>query len=219
MRDRLAREFHPLFSVRGAPGTHDVQSSLCLIEKLRHAGPGEKTLIPKFDKALDEPSAPSDCKYFTGRPDLIILEGWCVGVPPQSDADLLVPVNDLERIKDSEGVWRRRANKLLAEEYAELFRKLNFQISLVAPSFAKVVEWRQLQEKKLRSKRGRTGAVMTDDEVAAFTQFFERLTVWSQESMPEFSDIVLVLDDLHRWTQLRIWVNEPDGRKRLIHLE
>ena len=48
----------------------------------------------------------------------MILEGWCVGVLPQSDAELKRPINELERKDDAHGVWRTWVNDQL-----ELFAK------------------------------------------------------------------------------------------------
>ena len=34
------------------------------------------------------------------KPEIVIFEGWCVGVKPQKNKDLIVPVNILEKEKD-----------------------------------------------------------------------------------------------------------------------
>ena len=34
------------------------------------------------------------------KQDIVIFEGWCVGVAPQKNKDLIVPINTLEKEKD-----------------------------------------------------------------------------------------------------------------------
>ena len=45
------------------------------------------------------------------KPNIIIFEGWCVGVTPQKNKDLLDPLNVLEKEKDKKRIWRKRVNK------------------------------------------------------------------------------------------------------------
>ena len=45
------------------------------------------------------------------KPDIVIFEGWCVGVTPQKK-DLLVPLNRLEKEKDKDMIWRNYVNKV-----------------------------------------------------------------------------------------------------------
>ena len=53
-------------------------------------------------------------------PDLIVLEGWCVGVPPQPAGALARPLNALEREEDARRPWRSWVNTQLAGAYAPL---------------------------------------------------------------------------------------------------
>ena len=48
----MAKIAHPLFRVRGVPGTHDIRLLLNCIKKLRKKK-FRKVLIPKFDKSID----------------------------------------------------------------------------------------------------------------------------------------------------------------------
>ena len=109
-RTQLAAGIHPLLETRGAPGTHDVELGLSLIDQLITAGPDDVTRIPSFDKALDERRPESDWPAHDGPTDIIILEGWCVGAKPQPESDLTRPVNTLEASEDPDGVWRHHVN-------------------------------------------------------------------------------------------------------------
>lgn len=53
-RRALAAEVHPLFAVRGPPGTHGLALARRTVETLRGAGPSDRTAIPAFDKLADD---------------------------------------------------------------------------------------------------------------------------------------------------------------------
>src|SRR5690625_3752855 len=106
-RQTLAQVVHPLLATRGVPGTHDVSLGLTVLEQLRTAGPVTTTYLPRFDKAADEPKAHDQWSVVRGRPELIILDGWCLGARPQPAEALLAPCNELEAQEDTDGLWRR----------------------------------------------------------------------------------------------------------------
>lgn len=191
-RERLARRVHPLLATRGPPGTHDVDLLDAVTAKLLD---GESLSLPSFDKAADDRRDPADWPRFDGPADLVMLEGWCVGMRPQPADMLATPVNALERDEDRDGVWRRFANDALAA-YQPVFERIDLLIQLRPPAFETVVGWRCEQEAKLRPRvAGRPDArVMTDDQVARFVQHYERLTRHALEEMPRRADVVADLD-------------------------
>jgi D-glycerate 3-kinase len=125
----------------------------------------------------------------------VIFEGWCVGARPQDAAALAEPVNALERERDPSGVWRRYANDALAGAYQRLFARIDLLALLRAPSWPRVLAWRLEQEKALRRSGAHGAGVMSDDEVRAFVRHYERLTRHILETMPDYADLVLQLDD------------------------
>ena len=187
-RRRLAAEVHPLLLTRGVPGTHDVGLGLAVIDSLGRAGP---TAVPRFDKARDDRCDPADWETIDGRVDVILFEGWCVGARAQPDAALAQPVNELERTRDADGVWRRYANAQLAGPYQHLFGQIGGQVLLRAPSFDAVLGWRLEQEHKLRDRE--PGRGQTDAQIAVFIQHYERLTRWIDAEMPARADAVVRL--------------------------
>jgi len=197
VRQRLAQEVHPLLATRGVPGTHDVQLGLDTIAALRAAGSGEEIRLPRFDKANDEP-VPLECRQLAhGQVDLLIFEGWCLGALPQADSELAEPCNDLERIEDAGGVWRRYVNRQLTEVYPSLFSAIDYQVFLKVPDFDAVLRWRGKQEDDLRAgKKGKQ--VMDRAELERFVQHFERLTRSQLISMPVSADVVFELDQAQR---------------------
>ena len=80
-RQNLAQRVHRLLLVRGVPGTHDVDLALSTINSLIK---GDNTLIPRFDKSEDDRIIKSKLIKTSGSVKLIIIEGWCFGVRPQT---------------------------------------------------------------------------------------------------------------------------------------
>lgn len=74
-------------------------------------------------------------RVINGKVDIVIFEGWCVGAKPQPADELIEPVNSLEKLEYSDGVWRRYVNDVLANEYQQLFKLLDLLIMLEVPSF------------------------------------------------------------------------------------
>ena len=186
-RTEMARAIHPLFRTRGVPGTHDVALGLSVIHTLRA---GRATLLPRFDKAIDD-RAPVDA-WETAPADtrILFLEGWMVGAWPESDPALAEPVNALERDEDPHGTWRRYANGALAD-YRPLFNEIDLLVLLAAPGFDVVRRWRTEQEQALRR---RTCSGMGDTEIARFVAHYERLTRHILDDMPARADLVVRLN-------------------------
>ncbi|HEY9234233.1 MAG TPA: kinase [Phenylobacterium sp.] len=195
-RQALAAQAHPLLATRGVPGTHDIALGERLLEAL--AKPG-RVALPAFDKARDDRVAgPS----FEGPADVVLFEGWCVGARSQRPEDLAVPINDLERKRDPDGAWRAYVNEALAGPYRRLFSRIDHLVLLQAPGFEAVLGWRLEQERKLRERLAREGRdlarVMSDEQVRAFVQHYERLTRWILAEMPGRADMVVPLDAARR---------------------
>lgn len=190
-RAALAREVHPLFAVRGVPGTHDVDRGLAILGGVK-AGRG--VTLPRFDKATDDPAPEVEWATFDGPLDVLIFEGWCVGARPQDEAALVAPANALEAERDAEGVWRWHVNALLGGPYADLFARIDRLVLLAAPGFEVVERWRVQQEQALRATAPDGARVMSDAEVATFIQHYERLTRHILSGMPAYADVTLNLD-------------------------
>lgn len=193
-RAELARDIHPLLATRGVPLTHDVALGCAILDAVKA---GQPVHLPRFDKASDEPFPETQWELADSRLDLLIFEGWCVGAVAQPDADLTVPVNDLERAEDSDGVWRRAVNDALAGPYQALFARIDRLALLAAPGFEVVRAWRTQQEAELRATlaaQGRDPALaMTDAQIARFIQHYERITRAILKEMPRRADLTLHL--------------------------
>lgn len=203
-RQALAAEVHPLFATRGPPGTHDVPLGLDVLDGLTRATPGNRVLLPRFDKAVDTRALPSPQDVFQGTADIVLFEGWCVAARPQAEADLVDPINALERERDPTGAWRGAVNAALAGPYQDLFGRIDFLALLAAPGFEQVQAWRTEQEHKLRARvaaeGGDAGRVMSDAQVATFIQHYERLTRHILAEMPGRCNVRIALDAARRVT-------------------
>lgn len=184
-RQRLAGEVHPLFATRGVPGTHAPARGLAIFDDL---AAGRDLVLPRFDKGTDEPASVTE--RVAGPVDVLLFEGWCVGCPPQADADLLQPVNQLEHDEDLDGVWRSVANIWLKGDYARLFARLDLLVMLAVDGFDAVLANRQRQEDKLRAARPDAPGLMDRAALLRFCQHYERLTRHMLAVLPEQADIV-----------------------------
>jgi D-glycerate 3-kinase len=192
-RLEAARDVHPLFATRGVPGTHDVALGGEILNRLVS---GKDAELPIFDKATDDRWPET---RHVGTPiHAILFEGWCVGAAPQPAADLIEPVNALEREEDPDGLWRGEVNRRLATDYAELFARLDMLVMLKVPDFAAVRVHRGLQERKL----GTGSATMDETALDRFLAHYQRLTEWMLAEMPARADILVEIDRDQRPTRV-----------------
>ena len=191
-RDELARRVHPLLLTRGVPGTHDIALGLHVIDALEH---GQDTALPRFDKAHDDRAPPTHWGHAPAATQVLLLEGWCIGAQPQSDTELVSPINPLERDEDPQGLWRGYANAALAGEYQHLFARIDLLILLAAPDFGAVLRWRTEQEHELRRTAPCDApGIMSDTALVRFVQHYERLTRHILTEMPARADLVIALN-------------------------
>lgn len=200
-RHELDLDVHPLLAQRGVPGTHDTHMATQLLTRLKE---GQAPLdIPTFSKADDERAPIEQWQRIKTPPDIIILEGWCLGVAAQNFLELIDPVNELERIEDRDGVWRHYVNTQLQQHYPSLFALIDTTIMLQAPSFGCVYQWRLEQEEKLRQELNNRNdqqgiehsGLMNADQVNRFIQPFQRLTQHALATLPEQVEHLIVLDE------------------------
>ena len=195
-RIALARRTHPLLIRRGPPGTHDLSLALSTLDQLQSSPIGQCVAIPQFDKLADTRRPPSRWRQETTRPDLIVLEGWCLGLRPQAAAALRRPVNAFERAQDTGGRWRQACNEALAG-YATLWQRIDFLLWLKGPGFEVVPQWRWQQEKCLQFMNPARKS-MDRNAVKDFVQVFERLSRHGQATLGAMADQVIELDGKRR---------------------
>lgn len=175
-REALAREVHPLLLTRGPPGTHDLGLLQALIDRLAHAGAETETLIPDFDKRGDDRWPAERWRRFRGRPSAVLVDAWCLGATPQTEAELAAPINALEADQDPDGTWRRWVNRRVAGEYAAFAARFDAVLFLRAPRFEVVLDWRCEQEADLLGLPASQLPAAERERLAAFIQHYERIT-------------------------------------------
>ena len=200
-RQALATDVHPLLSTRGVPGTHDLELALETLQQLSQNNGEVK--VPKFNKAQDDRLPKAEWPHVETPIDIIILEGWCVGITAEAEEALLEPINKLESLKDPQGKWRQYINQQLVTNYPELWQLIDRLIMLQAPSFSCVYQWRLEQEQKLAQAQARANGhileeaealkeeafnnnrIMPAEEIQQFIQHYERLTRHGLKYLPQ----------------------------------
>ncbi|KZN61472.1 hypothetical protein [Pseudoalteromonas luteoviolacea] len=187
-RKALASNYHPAFETRGAPGTHDVRGAIQVLQSFKSSEP---FVLPRFDKSTDNPFPESAWTRVNSPIDVLIIEGWFLGIPAQPQALLAEACNQFEVHQDATSEYRKQVNEFLALDYQYLFSLFDKLLFLNGNSFEHVYNWRLEQEQKLVMK---TGKGMDHNQVQEFIQSYQRLTQWGIEQLPELCDLELVLD-------------------------
>ena len=200
-RLKMSKKTHPLFITRGVPGTHDVKLLNQTINNLKQKN-FRTVLIPKFDKSKDDRFKKSKWQKVKVRPDVIIFEGWCVGVTHQTNLELKKPINFIEKKYDKNLKWRKIVNNLIKKSYKNLFNKIDKLVYLKVPHFDYIVEWRWIQEQKMKltSKSKKT---MSKTQIKEFIMFYERITKHMMKNFSKISDLTVFLDKNHRSKAMR----------------
>jgi D-glycerate 3-kinase len=195
-RNRMSQQKHSLFKTRGVPGTHDInliKNFFISVKRKKF----QKIKLPKFNKSIDDRSKKNYWHNINKRPEIIILEGWCVGAKPQIISSLRKPVNILERHEDKDLIWRKYANEKLKKEYKEVFAMIDYFIFMKVPNFKIVFKWRLLQESKLRKKLHYKKKIMTYSAIKRFIMFYQRITLQMMKDLSKSASIVLLLKKNH----------------------
>lgn len=198
-RQQRAREIHPLFLTRGAPGTHDTDLALTTINELKTLKPGMTMALPSFEKACDDRKARQDWPFAKGQQDFVIFEGWCVGSQPIPVSELTTAINNLEKDQDKLAIWRTSINQFLSADYKNLFSQIDVLVYLKAPDFQTILDWRTEQEMKLKQSAGPDKShIMSREDIANFVQHFERITKNDLRHLPTIADTVFEFDRNHQ---------------------
>ena len=195
-RNKMANEIHSLFKTRGVPGTHDinlVKNFFDIIKKKKF----KKIKLPKFEKVTDNRLKKKYWYNIKQKPEIVILEGWCVGARPQSSSLIKKPINILEKYEDKDLKWRKYVNEKLKKEYKKLFAMIDHFIFMKIPNFKMVFKWRLLQENKLKKKSHLNKKIMSYNEIKRFIMFYERITLQIIKDLSKSASVVMLLKKNH----------------------
>jgi len=195
-RNKISNKIHPLLKTRGVPGTHDVnlvKNFFNIVRKKKF----KKIKLPKFEKAMDNRSEKKYWFNIKQKPEIVILEGWCVGARPQSNSLIRKPVNILEKYEDKDLIWRKYVNEKLKKEYKKLFAMIDHFIFIKIPNFSMVFKWRFLQETKLRKRSHLKKKTMSSHEIKRFIMFYQRITLQMIKDLSKSASVVMLLKKNH----------------------
>jgi len=195
-RHKMSETLHPLFKIRGVPGTHDINLMRKFFSFLKKKS-FIKFKIPKFDKSKDDRIKKKYWPTVNEKPEIVILEGWCVGAKSQSYATIKKSINVLEKKEDKNFVWRKYVNEKLKKEYKKIFNMIDNFIFMRVPNFNMVFKWRLLQEKKLRKNSYSKSKIMSYNEIKRFIMFYERITLQMIKDLSKSASIVMLLKKNH----------------------
>jgi len=194
-RQKLAKKYkdNPFYQIaRGMPGTHRVDYLLKTLQKIRQGKPFQ---IPVFDKSLRQAQGDISKKTIkvTKRQDFILFEGWCVGLPTVSSAEL---INICKKTK----IDLPKGNKVVLKhikEYQPLWKYLDYMVMIKPDSSEVHKEWRSLQEKRLREKKGEG---LSKEQISKFVDIYLPFTYVCYEKIRP--DAVIKVDQKHEYYRI-----------------
>jgi D-glycerate 3-kinase len=187
---------HPLFAQRGVPGTHDWSRLVEDLDKIR-SGEVKDLRLPRFDKMKDDRVPFEKFIRLTQPPRVVFLEGWLIGAPPQTSADLCQPVNQTEALQDSDGRWRKQVNETLARYHHDLDTRLDARWVMAVPGCAQVIDWRWQQEQE-SIRTGHQGYLNNRKAVSDFLDQFQRIAQHMCSTCRQWADIIINIDQQHQ---------------------
>ena len=195
-RKMMSKKIHPLFKTRGVPGTHDIRLVKKFFNNIKK-NKFKEFKIPKFDKSTDDRMKNKYWSKITKKPEIVILEGWCVGAKPQSNSLIKKPINILEKKEDRRMIWRKFVNEKIKTEYKKVFSMIDNLIFLKVPNFDMVFKWRSLQEVKLKKRSHLNKKIMTYNQIKRFIMSYQRITLQMIKDLSKSASVVMFLKKNH----------------------
>lgn len=192
-RNQISRDIHPLFSVRGVPGTHDITLLRNILWKIKKKQ--FPIYLPIFDKTKD---ARKKYRKKISSSDLVIFEGWCVGASPLPNEYLFKNINIIEKDSDKQNIWRKNYNRYL-KDYQDLFKLFNCYIYILTPSWENVISWKYKQELKLRSQKSNLKLL---SKLKEFIMYYEKITRWMMKTSKLNSNILIKVDKYQKFQKI-----------------
>ena len=157
---KLAIKNNPWNVSRGFPGSHSVK---LMHDKLLNWKISGELNVPVFDKSLR--NGLGDRSYWrSDNPDLLIIEGWFLGVEPLSiDIDEQQQIKSLN-LSHHESIYRSNIQKNL-RSYKDVWGLLDNIWHLKPLKFEYMNMWKSNQEKEMLSQRG---SALQDEKLSNF---------------------------------------------------
>lgn len=163
---QLLQSQNPRLIWRGPPGTHDVDLGIQLLNKLRQANPETEILVPRFDKSAYNGAGDRTKPEPVRGNDIILFEGWFVGVRPISPSAFQNPPAPILTPEDR--AFAQEINQQL-QTYLPLWELLDSLMVLYPTNYRFCQQWRREAEQKMIAG-GKAG--MSDGEINQFVEYF-----------------------------------------------
>ena len=187
---KLAIENNPWNVSRGFPGSHSVE---LMYEKLLGWKINGELNVPVFDKSLRD-GLGDRSHWRSDNPDLLILEGWFLGIEPLS-----MDINDIPRelsnLSSQESLYRTKIQKNL-QKYLDVWSLIDNIWQLKPLKFEYMNMWKSNQEQEMFLQKGNA---LKDEKLS---NFLRMLNV----SIPHIS-----FDDINSYALLLI-----DQKRNLV---
>ena len=187
-RKELADRIHPLAFTRGVPGTHDVNLLKEVLANLSEKSPSDKIKIPIFSKLSDDLISKQQWKICPAHPQIILIEGWCIGAKPSFLAKN--PQTSWEKTNDPDGLWKSWTKEESAK-YQRIWKNLDFLIFIKQDDFEHIVNNRWNQEVQNLENAGAKHSVSQKD-IREFCYHFESWTYALWKHLPTLANITVI---------------------------
>ncbi|MFN5067449.1 MAG: glycerate kinase [Aphanizomenon sp.] len=152
---------------RGPPGTHDIHLALSVLDQVAQGN--SPVIVPRFDKsAYGGAGDRTTPEYITNSVDIVLFEGWFVGVKPIHPRAFLTAPPPI--ITDADRQFAADMNAQL-KNYLPLWERLNSLIVLYPTDYRYSLVWRKQAEKEMIAT-GKSG--MNELEIEEFVNYFWR---------------------------------------------
>jgi D-glycerate 3-kinase len=151
---------------RGSPGTHDIALGIKVIEQCLQQDNTSEISLPRFDKSAFNGAGDRTKSEIIFKPDLLLFEGWFVGVQPLEESAFNNCPPPIVTEKDRQFAID---NNQRLQAYLPLWSKLDNLIVLYPEDYRLSKQWRKEAEHKMIAT-GKTG--MSDEECDRFVEYF-----------------------------------------------
>lgn len=183
----------PRFKWRGPPGTHDIALGIEILDAIRQPNPPTPIFIPRFDKSLYGGDGDRIEPEKVEKIDILIFEGWFVGVRPIAAEAFDSPPYPIVTPEDKQ--FARDINERL-RDYLPLWERLDRLLVLYPVDYRLCKEWRKEAERQAIAS-GKSG--ISDAEIEAFVEYFWKalhpeLFITPLTQNPDLVDLVVEID-------------------------
>ena len=152
---------------RGPPGTHDIHLALSVLDQVAQGN--SPVIVPRFDKsAYGGAGDRTTPEYITNSVDIVLFEGWFVGVKPIDPIAFLTAPAPI--LTDADRQFASDMNSQLTN-YLPLWERLDSLIVLYPTDYRYSLAWRKQAERQMIAT-GKSG--MSDAEIEEFVNYFWR---------------------------------------------